>query len=95
MRLHRLDTVRHPYAVPYHFPETFVVAMKDVLECKSAFITFDASEELLWDFEAMLQACSHWTPEMCYHEWKALLWKEVALSEGGRLRFEREYWAQE
>jgi hypothetical protein len=82
-RLHRFDFLRHPWALPCHYPNTFAVAMKKFLEHKWNFITFDGVEEAIWDYNHILQAHSSWSPEICYAEWKALVTKWVKLPKGG------------
>jgi hypothetical protein len=71
-RLDRFDFLRHPWALPCHYPGTFVLVMKGSLERTLNFISFDEVEESIWEYSAILETHSKWSPEVCYAEWKTL-----------------------
>jgi hypothetical protein len=90
-RLNHIDFLGHPYALPCHYPNTFTVAMKEFLERKSTFITFDGVQEPVWNYEALLEAHLGWSPEMCYAEWKSLSGRWVKLPTGGKRALAKPY----
>jgi hypothetical protein len=66
LRFDRLDSLHDPYSLPCHLPEQFEVAMREVLEHKTAFISFSAIYEPIWDYEKLLMAYGDPSPEVCY-----------------------------
>ena len=90
---HELDSMRDPYPLPCHIPEPFAIAMKEVMECKATFITFDIIPEQLWDYETLLQTRQDWSPDTCYTAWKALLRRHIPLPRGNELSVAQRCWA--